>query len=181
ALGVPERVLTYADCGVVPAPNGEQLADIAVQAAHSHALLAEEPPRVALLAFATRGSAEHPRLDVVRAAHAQLGNRAREGTIDFVYDGELQADAALVPAIAARKAPDTPLEGRANVLIFPDLNAGNIAYKLTERLVPGARAIGPLLRGAARPIHDLSRGCSADDILDTLAITALEAISRRNR
>ncbi|MEM9558303.1 MAG: phosphate acyltransferase [Acidobacteriota bacterium] len=171
------RVLVYADCGVVPQPTPAQLADIAVQAAEARRRLVGDEPVVALLAFATAGSARHESLEPVRAAVEILRTRK----VDFVFDGELQGDAALVPAVAQRKAPASPVAGAANVLIFPDLNSGNIAYKLTERLA-GARAVGPLLQGLARPVHDLSRGCSVDDVLDAMMIGALDAraVPRRN-
>jgi len=172
--------LVYADCGVLPQPDPEQLADVAMQAAAAYRLLVGGEPRVALLAFSTKGSAEHPTLEPVRAAVAILERRRRQGHVDFAFDGELQADAALVPEVAARKVASSPVAGRANVLIFPDLNSGNIAYKLTERLAH-ARAIGPLLQGLDRPVHDLSRGCSVTDIVDTMAIAALEAARRRQR
>lgn len=165
-----DRVLVYADCGVVPKPTAPQLADIAMQAAEARRALVGDQPRVALLAFSTHGSAQHETLDVVREAVDILTERR----VDFPFDGELQGDAALVPEVAERKASGSAVAGTANVMIFPDLNSGNIAYKLTERLA-GARAIGPLLQGMAFPVHDLSRGCSVNDIVDTLAITALDA------
>ena len=163
-------VLFYADCGVVPRPSPEELADIAVLTADRFRAITGQEPRVALLSYSTKGSATHPSVDRVVEAVA----RARALAPDLALDGELQADAALVPAVGRRKAPDSKVAGEANVLIFPDLNSGNIAYKLTERLA-GARAIGPILMGTAQPVSDLSRGCTAEDILDAIAITVLQA------
>lgn len=169
-------VLMYGDAGVVPDPNEEQLADIAIATAQSMEALVGVEPIVAMLSFSTYGSASHPLVDKVKKA-TEIVKKKKP---DLKVDGELQGDAALIESIGQRKAPGSPVAGKANTLIFPDLNAGNIAYKLTERLAK-AEAYGPLLQGLALPVNDLSRGCNDRDIFNTIAITSVEAQAAKAR
>ena len=163
-----DRPFTYADGAVVPDPSPDKLAGIAIASADTHQKLTGEKPVVALLSFSTYGSANHPMVDKMKEATRIVKEKAP----DLVVDGELQVDAAIIPAVAEKKAPGSPVAGRANVLIFPDLDAGNIAYKLTQRMA-NAEAIGPIIQGLRKPANDLSRGCSVDDIVNVAAICCL--------
>lgn len=163
-----QKTLTYADCGVVPYPNAKQLADIAVETSRTHRRLTAEEPIVAMLSFSTRGSARHERVSLVR----QATELVKEKNIELRIDGELQFDAAFVPQVAKRKVPDSEVAGNANVFIFPNIDAGNISYKITERLA-GASATGPILQGLAKPMMDLSRGCSWEDIVNAACVAIL--------
>ncbi|MFL5447595.1 MAG: phosphate acyltransferase [Gemmatimonadales bacterium] len=168
-LSGSETVLTFTDCAVVPEPTPGQLAEIALAAARDRHRLVGDSPRVAFLSYSTKGSAGGPHVARVQEAAAHFQQLAP----NILCDGELQADAALSPEVAERKAPGSPVAGRANVLVFPDLDAGNIGYKLVQR-IGGAVAIGPILQGLARPMADLSRGASADDIVEVTAMVALQ-------
>ncbi|HSD65594.1 MAG TPA: phosphate acetyltransferase [Vicinamibacteria bacterium] len=164
-----DRVYFYADCSMNIAPDAETLAEIGRATAHSARAFGHEP-RVAFLSFSTRDSAKDPSIDRAKEAVALV----RKAEPDLLVDGELQFDAAILPEVAKKKCPGSPLEGRANVFVFPDLNSGNIAYKITERL-GGARAIGPIFQGLNKPANDVSRGCSVQDFADVAVITALQA------
>ena len=169
-----DEYLLFADCGVNPNPDAQGLVDIAMATSTTYRALFGKQPKVAFLSFSTRGSAEHELLEKVTAAAAAFKAKVEAEGLDILTDGELQADAALVPSVNAQQAPGSAIGGQANVLIFPDLNAGNIAYKLVQRLA-GAGAYGPVLQGLAKPLNDLSRGCSDDDIVAEMAITACQA------
>lgn len=166
----PERVFSFADCAVVPNPDSAQLADIAISTADNHKKLTGEDANVAMLSFSTKGSAKHELVDKVLEATSI----AKEKRPDLNIDGELQFDTAIIDSIGQKKAPGSKVAGRGNVLVFPDLQAGNIGYKIAQRL-GGAEAVGPVVQGLKKPLFDLSRGCSVDDIVNTSAIAALMA------
>ena len=166
----PKQAMLFADCALVVDPSAEQLADIAIATTQSAQRLLERDPRVALLSFSTNGSADHPFVDKVREATELV----RKSSPQLAIDGDIQLDAALVPSIVERKMPDSKTRGNANVLIFPDLNAANIGYKIAQRL-GGAIAIGPIMQGLNHPANDLSRGCSADDVYYLIAMTVVQA------
>ena len=167
-LGQGDKVFLFGDCAVVPDPTAEQLADIAISTAETRRALIGDEPKVALLSFSTKGSAKHALVDKVLEAKQIIEQRG----IDFDFDGELQLDAAVVEKVGSKKAPNSNVAGQANVLIFPDLQAGNIGYKLVERFA-AAEAIGPVIQGLAAPVCDLSRGCSIEDIVNTTALVLL--------
>ena len=164
-----DNAYTFADCAVIPEPDSKQLAVIGGDSAEFHQLLTGDDPSVAFLSFSTKGSASHYRIDRVQEGVKIFGSQYS----NIVYDGELQVDAAIIPRISQIKAPESPLAGQANVLIFPNLDAGNIAYKIAQYM-GGFSAWGPLLQGLNKPVHDLSRGCSVDDIINVSAITAMQ-------
>ncbi|MDD4568504.1 MAG: phosphate acetyltransferase [Tepidanaerobacteraceae bacterium] len=162
--------ILFADCAINPNPDAKQLAEIAISTAKTWQALMDDEPKIAMLSFSTKGSAKNEIVDKV----VEATNILKQQATDILADGELQADAALVPTVGKAKAPDSLIAGQANILIFPDLNAGNIGYKLVQRLA-NAEAIGPISQGLAAPINDLSRGCSVEDIVNVVAITALQA------
>ena len=164
-MGVKDKIFIFADCAVIPDPDPSQLASIAISSAKTMEDLTGEEPNVAMLSFSTKGSARHEMVDKVTEAT----RIAKELKPDLKIDGELQADSAIIPQVAQKKCPDSIIKGDANVLIFPDLNSGNIAYKLVQRMAQ-AKAFGPIIQGLAKPANDLSRGCSVDDIVNVVAI-----------
>lgn len=164
-----DGIFAFSDCALIQNPSSEELAEIAVSSAKSYQMLTGREPRVAMLSHSSMGSAKHADVDKVVSA-VKL---AKEIAPEYAIDGELQLDAAIVPSIAASKAPDSKVAGKANVLVFPDLDSGNIGYKLVERLAK-AEAYGPMTQGIAKPVNDLSRGCSAEDIVGVVAITAVQ-------
>jgi phosphate acetyltransferase len=168
-----DGILVFADCAVHPDPDARQLAEIAVMTGKTTRAIIGKEPRIAMLSFSTKGSASHPMCDKV----IEATRLAREMDPSLMIDGELQADAAIVESIGKSKAPESPIAGKANVLVFPSLEVGNIAYKLVQRLA-GAEAVGPVLQGMAAPINDLSRGCSVDDIVNLVAITVNQAAGK---
>ena len=163
-----DRTFSFADCAVVPNPDAEQLADIAISTADNHKKLTGEEPKIAMLSFSTKGSAKHELADKVIAATQSV----KQKRPDLQVDGEIQFDAAIVESVGKKKAPESTVAGKANVLVFPDLNAGNIGYKIAQRL-GGAEAVGPMVQGLKKPFFDLSRGCSVDDIVNTASINVL--------
>ncbi len=166
-------LMVFADCAVHPDPTAEQLAEIAVSTGKTTRAIAGIEPKIAMLSFSTKGSAAHPMVDKV----VEATKIAKKMAPDMLIDGEMQADAAIISAIGKKKAPESEIAGQANVLVFPDLQSGNISYKLVERMA-GAKAVGPILQGMAAPINDLSRGCSVDDIVNLVAITANQAATK---
>lgn len=162
------RILTFADCAVIPNPDAQQLASIAISSANTHERLVGETPRIAMLSFSTKGSAAHDDVNKVIEATRII----KETSPGLQVDGELQFDAAFVPAVGSKKAPGSDVAGKANVFIFPDLDAGNIGYKIAQR-IGGAEAIGPVIQGLKRPYNDLSRGCSVEDVINVACICAL--------
>lgn len=169
-----QGVMAFADCGLVVDPNADQLAQIAISTADSFKAVTGDEPIIAMLSFSTVGSAKHPRVETVISATAIV----RDQRPDLTIDGELQFDAAFVPDVAASKAPQSQSAGKANIFVFPNLDAANIGYKIAQR-IGGATAIGPILQGLARPANDLSRGCSVEDILHLIAVTACQAIGQK--
>jgi phosphate acetyltransferase len=165
--------LVFADCAVHPNPTAEELAQIAVATGHTTQAIAGFEPRIAMLSFSTKGSAQHEMVDKV----VEATRLAREKEPNMKIDGELQADAAIIEKIGKKKAPESSIAGKANVLVFPSLEVGNISYKLVQRMA-GAEAVGPVLQGMAAPINDLSRGCSVEDIVNLVAITANQAAAK---